>query len=68
MLQQFMKRRNHSKTERLGSCPKVSHMSTTSNYYGSQTFSSIRDIQFSIKNNMEEHVAAVHEEEKPFEN
>ena len=43
-----MKRRNHLKIERLGSCPKVSHMSTTSNYSGSQTLSSIWDIQFSI--------------------
>ena len=68
MLQQFMKLRNHIKTERLGSCPKVLHLSTTWNYSGSQTLSSIWDIQFWIKNSMEEHVAAVHEVEKPFEN
>jgi hypothetical protein len=48
MLQQFMRRRNHSKIERLRSCTKLSHMSTTSNYSGSQTLSSIWDIQFSI--------------------
>ena len=48
MLQQFMKRWNLSKTERLGSCPKVSHISTTSNYSGSQSLSSIREIQFSV--------------------
>ena len=48
MLQQFMMRRNHLKTERLGSCPKVSTMSTTSNYSGSQSLSSVCDIQFSI--------------------
>jgi hypothetical protein len=41
MMQQFMKRRNHSKIEWLESCPKVSHMSTTSNYSVSQTLSSI---------------------------
>ena len=68
MLQQFMMRRNHLKTERLGSCPKVSHISTTSNYSGSQSLSKFGDIQFSIKNNMKEHVAAVHEEMKPFKN
>ena len=63
-----MKMRNHPKIERLGCCPKVSHISTTSNYSGIQTLSSIWDIQFSIKNNMEEHVVAVHEDEKPSEN
>ena len=49
-------------------CPKVSHISTTSNYSGIQTLSGIWDIQFSIKNNLEEHVVAVHEDEKPSEN
>ena len=68
MLQQFMKLKNNLKMESLGSCLKVSHMSTTSNYSGGQTFSSNWDIQFYIKNNMEEHVAAVHDEEKPLEN
>ena len=48
MLQQFMKRWNLSKIERLWSCPKVSHISTTSNYSGSQSLSSIWEIQFSI--------------------
>ena len=47
-LQQFMKRWNLSKIERLGSWPKVSHISTTSNYSGSQSLSSIWEIQFSI--------------------
>ena len=49
-------------------CLKVSHISKISNYSGSQTFNKIGDIQFSIKNNIEKHVAAVHEEVKPFEN
>ena len=39
---------NHLKTERIGPCPKVSHISTTPNYSGSQSLSSICDIQFSI--------------------
>ena len=43
-----MKRWNLSKIERLGSWPKVSHISTTSNYSGSQSLSSIWEIQFSI--------------------
>ena len=47
-LQQFMNRWNLSKIERLGSWPKVSHISTTSNYSGSQSLSSIWEIQFSI--------------------
>ena len=48
MLQQFMKRWNLSKIERLRFCPKVSHISTTSNYSGRQSLSCIWDIQFSI--------------------
>ena len=62
-----MKMRTHPKIERFGDCPNLSHMSTTSNYAGIKTRSSSRDIQFS-KNNMEEHVVAVHEDEKPSEN
>ena len=58
MLQQFMKRRNHSKIERFGSFPKVVHMSKISNYSGSRTLRKIADIQFSIKNKMEKHVAS----------
>ena len=48
--------------------PKSLHISTTSNYSGSQSLSSTWEIQFSIKKRMERHVAAVHEEVTPFKN